>query len=274
MTNSGFFFTALSYTPMIKDLSVGYLTLGASGFIFAIGSVILLKNLIRDTGGKCFEDFTIFDKLKNYFRIPCDYVWPFIGLTDPCCEITTYTVTTYSDGTTTSTKSCVECWNCFILIVKRIVLIQSTILFYFFLIYLTVIFLIIKLFYLLITQIINCCLRCKDNNLNANSNMPNNNINNGNIGENQQNLGNNGISTTEQKVKEQPENQDSYDIKNQIQNPNQVSEERLNENNNKINKSTKLVIKDENDSNLPAPEMPDNNIENNDIINIKKKEKI
>ena len=147
MANSGFFFTAISYSPMINDLSIGYLTLGVSGIIFAIGSIILLKNLIKDTGCNCFDDFTILDKLKNYFRLPCDYVWPFIGLTDPCCEGTTYTVTTYSDGTTSSTKSCVECWNMFILIVKRIVVFISIMFFYFFLIYLTVIFLLFKLFY-------------------------------------------------------------------------------------------------------------------------------
>ena len=122
MTNSGFFFTAICYSPMINDLLVGYLTLGVSGIIFVIGSFILLTKLIKDIRGNCYADFTVLDKLKNYFRIPCDYVWSFIGLTDPCCEVTTYTVTTYSDGTTSSTKSCVECWNLFILIVKRAVL--------------------------------------------------------------------------------------------------------------------------------------------------------
>ena len=277
MANSGFFFTAICYSPMINDLSVGYLTLGASGIIFIIGSIILLKNLVRDTGGRCFTDFTILDKLKNYFRIPCDYVWPFIGLTDPCCETTTYTVTTYSDGTTTSTKSCVECWNCFVLVVKRIVLILSTILFYCFLIFLSVIFLIIKLIYLLVTQSNKCCQSCKADNQNANPNIPTNNViisNNGNL-QSQQNLENRGINPSEQKQDSavQLGNQIANNIvKNQVLNPNITSTERLNANNQTNNHSTKLVIKDGNNNNLPAPEIPNPNIDKNDIINIKNKE--
>lgn len=277
MANSGFFFTAICYSPMINDLSVGYLTLGVSGIIFVIGSIILLKNLIRDTGFDCFTDFTIFDKLKNYFRIPCDYVWSFIGLTDPCCEVTTYTVNTYSDGSTFSTKNCVECWNGFVLIVKRVVLIISTIFFYIFLIYLTVIFLIIKLFYLLITQIIKCCQSCKTNNQNVNPNIPSNDViysNNENLG-NQQNLGNNGIKPKEQKQDstEKIENKlVNYIIKNQIQNSNYNSKEILNLNNQTNNHSTSLVIKDKSNNNLPAQVMPNLNIDKSELINIKNKE--
>ena len=271
MSNSGFFFTAICYSPMIHDLSVGYLTLVVSGIIFFIGSIILLKNLSRDTGGKCFSNFTILDKLKSYFKIPCDYVWKFIGLTDPCCAGTSYTVTTYSDGTTSSTKSCVECWNCFILILKRVVLIISTILFYIFLIFLTVFFLIIKLFYLLITQ---CS---KSNNQNSNPNVPQNDImnsNNGNLGS-QQNLGNNGINPIEQKHETTAQNENQLPnniIKNQIQNPNHASKERLNLNNKTNNNSTTLVIKDKSDNNLASSERPNFNINKNEILNIKNKE--
>lgn len=247
---------------MIKDLSVGYLTLVVSGIIFVIGSIFLLRNLIRDTGGNCFADFNIIDKLKNYFRIPCDYIWSFIGLTDPCCEITSYTVTTYSDGSTSSTKSCVECWNLFMLIVKRVVFFISTMFFYCFLIFLTVIFLIIKA----ITQI-----KCKSNNQNVNSNVPQNsdlNSNDKNLG-NQPNLKNNRISPIEQKQNsiEQLENQ-NYIIKNQVQSPNHSLDGRLNVNNKNNNQITKLTIKDVNDNNLPAAEVQH---QSNEIINIKRK---
>ena len=251
MSNSGFFFTAICYSPMIHDLSVGYLTLVVSGIIFVIGSIILLKNLIRDSGCNCFSNFTSFDNLKNYFKIPCEYVWEFIGLTDPCCESTTYTVTTYSDGTTSSTKSCVECWNCFVLILKRVVLIIATILFYAFLIFLTVIFLILKFFYWLFTQ------SCKANNQNENSNIPQNNemnSNNGNIGS-QQVLGNNGINPIEpkQEVTLQQENQLANNvIKNQVETPNLASKETLNLNYKANNNTTTLVIKDKSDNNLNA----------------------
>ena len=251
MSNSGFFFTAICYSPMIHDLSVGYLTLVVSGIIFVIGNIILLKNLIRDSGCNCFSNFTSFDNLKNYFKIPCDYVWEFIGLTDPCCESNTYTVTTYSDGTTSSTKSCVECWNCFVLILKRVVLIIATILFYAFLIFLTVIFLILKFFYWLFTQ------SCKANNQNENSNIPQNNemnSNNGNIGS-QQVLGNNGINPIEpkQEVTVQQENQLANNvIKNQVETPNLASKETLNLNYKANNNTTTLVIKDKSDNNLNA----------------------
>lgn len=183
MSNNGFFFTAICYSPMMHDLSIGYITLVVSGIILVIGSIILLRDLKRSTEGNCCTDFSVVDKLKSYFKIPCDYVWKFIGLTDPCCVSTTYTVTIYSDGTTSSTKSCVECWNLFVLILKRVVLIISTILFYIFLIYLTIIFLIFKLFYLLITNSNKCCQN--SNNQNSDSNIPHSDViisNNGNLG--------------------------------------------------------------------------------------------
>ena len=271
MSNSGFFFTAICYSPMIHDLSVGYLTLVVSGIIFVIGSIILLKNLIRDSGGNCFTNFTSFDNLKNYFKIPCEYVWEFIGLTDPCCESTTYTVTTYSDGTTSSTKSCVECWNCFVLILKRVVFIIATILFYIFLILLTVIFLILKFFYWLITQ------ACKANNQNANPNIPQNdamNPNNGNLGS-QQIVGNNGINPIDpqQEVTVQQENQlPNYIIKNQIENPNLASKEKIDLNNQTNNHTTTLVIKDKIDSNLATSERPNLNIDKSELINVKNKD--
>jgi hypothetical protein len=271
MSNSGFFFTAICYSPMIHDLSVGYLTLVVSGIIFVIGSIILLKNLIRDSGGNCFTNFTSFDNLKNYFKIPCEYVWEFIGLTDPCCESTTYTVTTYSDGTTSSTKSCVECWNCFVLILKRVVFIIATILFYIFLILLTVIFLILKFFYWLITQ------TCKANNQNANPNIPQNdamNPNNGNLGS-QQIVGNNGINPIDpqQEVTVQQENQlPNYIIKNQIENPNLASKEKIDLNNQTNNHTTTLVIKNKIDSNLATSERPNLNIEKSELINVKNKD--
>ena len=266
MANSGFFFTAISYSPMMNDLSLGYITLLVSGLIFFIGIIALLKNLRGDTSGNCFTDFTILDKLKNYFILPCEYVWPFISLTDPCCEGTTYDVIRNSDGTTTSTKICVECWNYFILIVKRAILLISTILFYCFLIFLTVILLIIKLFYLLISKISKCGQSGKTNNQNANPNIPNNDANNGNL-ETQQKIENNETNPKEKKIDstEQLENQIvNYIIRNQIQNSSHPSEERLNEN----NQATKIVSC----INLTTQGMPNQNIDKSDIINIKKKE--
>jgi len=275
MTNSGFFFTSICYSPMLKDMSIGYLTLVVSGIIFVIGSIIFIKNLIRDTGGKCCSDFAIFEKLSSYCKLPCDYVWPFIGLTDPCCAITSYEVTTYSDGTTTSNKSCVECWNAFMCILKRVVLIISTILYYCFFIVLFVIFLIIKLISMLFTHGGKCC---QSSDQNVNSNIPNNDViisNNGNL-ENQQNLGNNGINPNvpkqETTVQQDTQVGNNYIIKNQIQSPNQTSTERYNLNNQVNNNTTKLVIKDGNANNLLSHGNTNQNINQNEIINIKNKE--
>lgn len=70
----------------------------------------------------------------------------------------------------------------------------------------------------------------------------------------------------------QLENQlNNYIINNQIQNPKQLTIEKLNLNN-QANNSTKLVIKDKSDNNLPFPEMPNNNNDKNQIININIKE--
>ena len=88
LTNDGFLLSAVTYSPMVNDLSVGYLTLIGSGLIFVIGTIFFIKDLVDQSGGNCFGNFIVFQTLLGYFRIPCDYIWNFMALTDPCCLIT------------------------------------------------------------------------------------------------------------------------------------------------------------------------------------------
>ena len=170
ITNNGFFLTAISYTPMIHDLSVGYLTLLASGCIFVIGSIIFIMHLYKSTKGNCLQDFVYWELLKFYFRLPCDYVWDFMAYTDPCCIITEVTTTIYSDGRVTDNRNCVECWNQFTYLFKRFILILITIIYYISLIALAVLLGIFKLLYWLYNQISDSINKCKNNTGNTNNN--------------------------------------------------------------------------------------------------------
>ena len=157
-----------------NDLSVGYLTLIASGTIFVIGTIYFIKHLNNILGTNCCANFYIFEIFKSYCCIPKNYVWDFMALTDPCCLVTTYTVYTNSDGTVSSTKSCVECWNGFVYLLKRIVMIISTILFYAFFLYIFIVLLIIKILHWIIMKISDSCQK--------NSSI-NNQVIQGNIGD-------------------------------------------------------------------------------------------
>ena len=122
ITNNCFFFTAISYSPLIPEKSIGYATLTGSGIIFVIGTIFFVKHLFDVSGGNCLGNFLVLETLKSYFRIPCDYVWDFISLTDPCCKITE--IKTYvENGQIKSDKECVECWNSFTSFFKRFIFI-------------------------------------------------------------------------------------------------------------------------------------------------------
>jgi hypothetical protein len=248
--NNGFFFISISTSPMINDLSFGYITLSVSGIICIIGTVLFIKHIISISGGKCCENFIVLEILKSYFSIPTSYVWSFIALTDPCCLVTEYTVYQNSDGTVSSTKSCVECWNAFVYILKRIVMIISFILFYAFLIYLTILLLIIKLFHWIITQI-NDCSKKSGSNENENGNQ----VNQGNAGiiPNygnvivEQNPNNNAVAIV-------PNSNDINDV-NAIQNINEYKiNKEINENDiNQINYMSNELINTQLRDNLPSP---------------------
>ena len=268
LSNNGFFFTAISYSPMVTDLSVGYLTLIGSGLIFIVGTILFIRNFIKKTGGHCLESFILCEILKYYFRIPCDFIWKFIALTDPCCILTEVQIHVNSDGTISDNRKCLECWNTFVYLFKRIVLIISTIIYYFFLVYLAVLLLIFKFFYWLYMEISNHNLernkKSNDNNCNLGNiaNSPNieniQNIDNNEINTNQKNIGN--IQNTEGN-KGYAENQMNCDIndanqKFDFQKPKESKE---------ITKGVNLTLKEKTDINDNI-EIPPSNSE---IIQIK-----
>ena len=235
MANSGFFIVSVCYSPMLNDLSVGYLALLVSGTIFVIGTIFFLRDFFKNTVKNCCEEFDVSDILKDYFMIPCESVCPFIGLTDPCCRQDTYTETTYSDGTKCSTEDCVKCWNCFILAVKRIILFISFVLFYAFFISISIVLLIIKLIHLLCK---NCC--CKKNNKENNVTEQENHVS-------EQYLKNNGIQGNNviihyQQPTTQYTNNNKMEINSEFENDmNQVKNENQNEEIN-INKNENINI--------------------------------
>ena len=180
IANNCFFFTAISYSPMITDKSIGYVTLTGSCIIFVIGTIFFFKHLFDVSGGNCLENFFVLETLKSYFRIPCDYVWNFISLTEPCCKITE--IRTYvENGQIKNDKQCVECWNSFISFFKRFIFIILFIFFYLSLIYITVVFLFFKFIYWIIKNFSKCRRNSGNNqNLNTGNNVDviNNNANN------------------------------------------------------------------------------------------------
>ena len=156
MANNGYLFLSL-IDNVIKLSGVSAITLGVSGVICFIGTLIYLIKFCKVIFSNFFEHYFGMDMLTSWYRLPCDYIWNFISLTDPCCYSDTYTVTVYSDGTVSDNKCLVQSCNTFCFCVKRLSLIISTLVFYMFLIMLTVLWGIIKLFYQLFKNVdCNC----------------------------------------------------------------------------------------------------------------------
>ena len=305
LTNDGFLLSAVTYSPMVNDLSVGYLTLIGSGFIFVIGTIFFIKDLVAQSGGNCFGNFIVFQTLLGYFRIPCDYIWKFLALTDPCCLIT--------EVKNESDLKCAECWNPFVYLLKRFVIIISMIIYYMSLFYITIAFLIVKFLYWVILRFIDLCKNCKKNNNNTMANIGNTgvteiNINNkGNIQnipnqnfetnvvypnpqnienvENVENIENN-VEYPMRENSENVENRNSENVErseesnirsegNNIRsindnNENESIERKIEENNN-IHQGNKLIIKDDNitQNNFSAAPNFQNDNNPNNIITIK-----
>lgn len=109
--------------------------------------IIYLVKFCKVIFSNFFKHYFGCDMLTSWFRLPCSYIWDFVSLTDPCCYSNTYTVYYYSDGTTSDDKCLVQSCNTFCFLVKRLSLILSTLVYYMFLLMLTVVWGIIKIFY-------------------------------------------------------------------------------------------------------------------------------
>ena len=125
---------------------------GVSATILVIGTIVYLCKLFKVIFDGFFEHYFSLDMLCDWFKLPFVCVWSFIGLTDPCCYSNTYTVTLYSDGTTSDNKWCVQCFNYTMLALKRLAFIVATLVYFFFLLGLTFIWLIIKIILLIIEK--------------------------------------------------------------------------------------------------------------------------
>ena len=170
MSNNGYLFVSLIDNVM-KASGISIATLGISIVICVIGTIIYLVKFCKAIFSNFFEIYFSFSMLKSWYSLPCTHVWNFMTLTDPCCYCDHYTVTTYSDGTTTSDRCCVETFNTFMFLVKRLSLILSIIVYFIFLLILTVVWGIIKVIYSLVKD-------CKCNCGNGRNFEVNNNANN------------------------------------------------------------------------------------------------
>ena len=142
------------------------------------------------------------DKVGQWAKLPC-FIWSLIGLTDPCCMSTTYTVTTYADGHTESDLWATELWNCFIKVIKRFAYFFSVISFYFGLLFFLFLWLFAKIIFYIIIRI-----KGNLNNMEGNQNQNNAIIN---------------------------QNENQYNNQNENQNNNQINNQYNNQNDNQYN---------------------------------------
>ena len=129
--------------------------------ILGIGTIVYIYKLGKGLCNNVMQTYFSFDAIGFLFKLPCICVWSLIGLTDPCCEQTTYTVTTYEDGHTESNECCVRTMNCIVYFLKRLAMVVTTIIYYIFVILLTIVLIILMLILMLIIFIaLSTC--CKD----------------------------------------------------------------------------------------------------------------
>lgn len=156
MANNGYLFVS-AIDSMISGSGIIITCLVFSILIFVTGTIIYIVIFIKVIIHDFFDIYFSFKILCLWYTLPFKYVWPFLGLTDPCCLRTTYTVTIYSDGTVTDDRFCVILTNKMIFLIKRLAMLTSTLLYYLFLAMITIIWLFIKLIILIVDKIKESC---------------------------------------------------------------------------------------------------------------------
>ena len=144
------FVNMFSFKNLFMDSSPFALSLIGCGIGIAYYICKFSKNCSKRYAFEYFQ----YEKLSEFFRLPC-FVFQLIGLTDPCCMSTTYTVTYYSDGTTSSTECCMHLWNFFIFIMKRLAVIFSMLSYYIFVIFYLI-------FWFIGKGILAWCFKCRN----------------------------------------------------------------------------------------------------------------
>ena len=182
MSNNGYFIFFIFTTPILKEAKI-YGCLSLSFFICLGGTIYYVCKILKITFKGFTETYFSCSGLLSWFYLPCIYVWPFIGLTDPCCMHSLYTMPNVGYG---NIRYFGLVWNYFIWLIKRFSFLLSTILYYWFLIYLSIAWAIIKLilFFILkykkqrpVVIVQNSQNIIGMNNLNNNNNVqPSNNI--------------------------------------------------------------------------------------------------
>lgn len=156
ITNNGYVVVSVVDTITSHGEYRAYAFLGVGLVIFAIGSIIFLAKFCKI----CCEDFVgtlfSFNAIGSLYSLPCTYVWGLLGVTDPCCVQDTVTVTVYADGHTESNACCVCLFNWTVYFLKRLGMFVSTIIYYIFLIMLTVLWFVLKGIITIILLIVVC----------------------------------------------------------------------------------------------------------------------
>ena len=161
MSNNGFLFISLIDT-VISGTGLAIACLGICLFICITGTIIYIVKFIHDIAKGFINVYMKFEIIGLWICLPFESVWPFLALTDPCCYQDTYTVTVYSDGTTTSDLHCVLCWNRVVYGFKRFAMLVATILYYMFLLMLFLVWLFIKLIIFIVEKIQESCAKKED----------------------------------------------------------------------------------------------------------------
>ena len=161
LSNNGYIVVSLSIGMFDEFNEMTLYFLIPELVILGLGTIFYLYKLGKGICDNAMETYFSCDAIGFLFKLPCICVWSLIGLTDPCCEQTTYTVTTYEDGHTESNECCVRTMNCLFYFLKRLAMVVTTIIYYIFVILLTIVLLILMLILMLIIFIsLKTC--CKD----------------------------------------------------------------------------------------------------------------
>ena len=152
MSNNGYLLVSVVDISITNNGAI-YIITSVGSIILVIGTIIYIVKFIKVICVGFLETYFSFNMFKTWICLPFQFVWPFMGLTDPCCYSNTYTVTYHSDGTVTDDKAFVICFNKTMFCVKRFAFIISTLLYYFFLLVLPFYWILIKLIILLIENI-------------------------------------------------------------------------------------------------------------------------
>ena len=232
----------LNYTPLFF-----------TSLIYIIGGILIIVHKVKSNCDP--EVFFSFDHLCEIAKLPC-FVRDLIPLSDDCCMCYSYT----------GNDACLVCiWNSFIKFYKFISYVYSSISFYFFFIVFLIGWMIAKIIYLIV-----CCLSCKRNENNIQTNEPqvhsetqsgNQNINQAR-NQNRNQDRNQVRNQARNQARNQNRNQDRNQVRNQARN--QARNQNRNQDRNQVRNQARNQARNQN-RNHPGGIISDsnNNVNNN-----------